>query len=143
LVSSSIAPAQEPTGALDFTVSGTSDCLRFLNSSVPAIYVPFTIAAKENWQLTINCTEMSGGVVNGYTDVYLYKGYWNSGSNYKCTSSQLYPILNDIQSTDHQIRLGSPFTETYGGPTQQSYTIFFVVPPGGQQSTFHVTLQPA
>jgi hypothetical protein len=141
-VASSIAPAQQPTGALDFTVSGTSDCLRFLNSSVPAVYVPFTIDANENWQLTINCTKISGGAANGYTDVYLYKGYWNGGSNHTCTSSQLYPILNDIQSTDHQIRLGTPFTETYGGTTQQSYTIFFVLPPGGQQSTFHVTLKP-
>ena len=141
LVSSSIAPAQQPTGPLDFTVSGTSDCLRFLNSSVPAVYVPFTIAANENWQLIINCTKMSQGL-NGYTEVYLYKDYWNDGSNYTCTSSQLYPILNDIQSTDHQIRLGTPFKETYGGTTQQSYTIFFVLPPGGQQSTFHVTLKP-
>ena len=44
--SSLIAPAQTPqtpTGQLNFTVSGTSDCLRFLNSSVPTVYVPFTI----------------------------------------------------------------------------------------------------
>ncbi len=141
LVASSIAPDQEPTGPLDFTVSGTSDCLRFLNSSVPAVYVPFTVAANENWQLTINCTKMSGGP-NGYTDVYIYKGYWNSGSNHTCTSAQVYSILNNIEATNHQIRLGTPFTETYGGSTQQSYTIFFVLPPGGQQSTFHVTLKP-
>jgi len=83
---------------------------------------------------------MSGGT-NGYTDVYIYKGYWNEGSNYTCTSSQLYPMLNDIQSTDHQIRLGSPYVETYDGPTQQSYTVFFVFPPGGQQSTFRLTLK--
>ncbi len=142
LVASSLAPAQQPTGSLDFTVSGTSDCLRFLNSSVPAVYVPFTTAADENWQLTINCTKMSGGP-NGYTDVYFYKGYWNGGANYTCTSAELYPILNDIQSTDHQIRLGIPYTETFGSATQESYTIFFVLPPGGQQSTFHVTLKPA
>lgn len=137
-VESSMTPVQQPTKELDFTVSGSSDCLRFLNSSVPAIYVPFTVAANENWQLTINCTKMSGGA-NGYTDIYIYKGYWNDGNNNTCTSSQLYPILNDIQSTDKQIRLNSPFTETYGESTQQSYTIFFVLPPGGQQSIFHVT----
>ena len=107
LAESSLAPAQQPTGALDFTVSGSSDCLRFLNSSVPTVYVPFTIAANENWQLTINCTKMPGGA-NGYTDVYIYKGYWNGGSNHTCTSSDLYPILNDIQSTDCQIRLSIP-----------------------------------
>lgn len=140
LVVSSLASAQQPTGELDFTVNGTSDCLRFLNSSVPTIYVPFTVAANENWQLTINCAKMPGGV-NGWTDVYIYKGYWNGGSNYTCVSSDLYPILNDIQSTDHQIRLNVSFTQTYGESTQQSYTVFFVVPPGGQQATFHVTLK--
>jgi hypothetical protein len=140
LVESSLAPPQQPTGALDFTVSGTSDCLRFLNSTVPTVYVPFTVAANENWQLTINCTKMPGGA-NGYTDVYIYKGYWNDGSNYTCTSSDLYPILSHIQSTDHQIRLNNAFTETYGESTSQSYTVFFVVPPGGQQATFHVTLK--
>ena len=139
-IESSYAPyaSVQPTGALDFTVSGKSDCLRFLNSSVPTVYVPFTVAANENWQLTINCTQMPGGA-SGYTDVYVYKGYWNGGSNYTCISSQMYPILSDIQSTDHEIRLNSPFTETYGGSTQQSYTVFFVIPPGGQQATFHVT----
>jgi hypothetical protein len=140
LVALTLVPPLQPTGALDFTVSGTSDCLRFLNSSVPTIYVPFTVAANENWQLTINCTKMSGGA-NGYTDVYIYKGYWNDSSNNTCASLQLYPFLNEIKSTDHQIRLGSPFTETFGDSTQQSYTVFFVVPPGGQQSTFHVTLK--
>jgi hypothetical protein len=142
LVASSISPTLQPTGPLDFTVSGTSDCLRFLNSSVPTVYIPFTIAANEQWQLTINCTKMSQGT-NGYTDVYLYKGHWNGGANYTCTSAQLYPLLDDIQPTDHQIRLSTLYTETFGDSTQQSYTIFFVLPPGGQQSTFHVTLQPA
>jgi hypothetical protein len=141
LVASSTAPTQQPTGALDFTVSGTSDCLRFLNSSVPAVYVPFTVAANENCQLTINCTKMSGGT-QGYTDVYVYSGYWNGGANHTCTSAQLYPILNDIRATNQQIRLGTTFTATYGDTAQESYTIFFVLPPGGQQSTFHVTLQP-
>ena len=140
LVASSLAPPQQPTGALDFTVSGTSDCLRFLNSSVPTIYVPFTTVANENYQLTINCTKMPGGA-NGYTDVYIYKGYWNGGNNHTCVSSDLYPILSDLQSTDRQIRLNSPFTETYGSSTQQSYTVFFVVPPGGQQATFHGTFK--
>jgi hypothetical protein len=135
-----LAPSQQPTGALDFTVSASSDCLRFLNSSVPTIYVPFTVAANEHWQLTINCTKMPGGA-NGYTDVYVYKGYWNGGSNHTCAASDLYPILSDIHSIDQQIRLGTPFTETYGTSTQQSYTVFFVVPPGGQQATFQVTLK--
>ena len=136
LVESSFAPAQTPK-ELDFIVSGSSDCLRFLNSSVPTIYVPFTTAANQNWQLTINCTKMPGGT-NVYTDVYVYKGYWNGGSNYTCTSSQIYPILSDLQSTGYEIRLNTPFTQTYNEPAQ-SYTVFFVVPPSGQQATFHVT----
>jgi hypothetical protein len=140
LVESTLTPSQQTTGALDFTVSGKSDCLRFLNNSVPTVYVPFTVAANENWQLTINCIKMPGGV-NGYTDVYIYKGYWNGASNHTCTSGDLYPILNELQSTDRQIRLNSPFIETFGESTQQSYTVFFVVPPGGTQATFHVTLK--
>jgi hypothetical protein len=107
---------------------------------VPTVYVPFTLAANENWQLTINCTKMPVGA-NGYTDVYLYKGCWNGGNNYTCTSSDLYPILSEIQNTDHQIRLNKLFTQTFGESTQQSYTVFFAVPPGAQQATFHVTLK--
>jgi hypothetical protein len=140
LATALITPSPQTTKELDFTVSGSSDCLRFLNSSVPTVYVPFTISANENWQLTINCTKMPGGA-NGYTDVYLYKGYWNSGNNNTCTSSDLYPILSEIQSTDHQIRLNKSYTQTFGESTQQSYTVFFVIPPGGQQATFHVTLK--
>jgi hypothetical protein len=135
---SSIAPTKQSTNEMDFTVSGSSDCLRFLNSSVSTIYVPFTVAANENWQLIVNCTKMPGGA-NGYTDVYLYNNYWDGGTNNTCKAIDLYPLLNEIQSTGHQIRLGNAFTETYGGSTQESYTVFFVVPPGGQQATFHIT----
>ena len=138
---SSSNPALDVTRSLDFTVSGSSDCLRFLNSSVPAIYVPFTVAANQKMQLTINCTKMPGGA-NGYTAVYVYDGYWNGGTNYTCTASDLYPILSQIQSVDCQIRLESAYAETFGSSTQQSYTVFFVIPPGGQQATFHVTLKP-
>jgi hypothetical protein len=107
---------------------------------VPTIYLPFTVAANQNMQLTVNCTKMPGGV-NGWTDVYLYKGYWNGGSNNTCVSSDLYPILNDIKSADFAIRTNIPYAQTFGGSTQQSYTVFFVVSPGGQQATFHVTLK--
>ncbi len=129
-----------PTGQLDFTVSGTSDCLRFLNSSVPTVYVPFTIAANEKWQLTINATKMPGGA-NGWTDVYIYKGYWDKGTNNICKSGDLYPILSDIQSADFAIRANEPYIQTFSDSTQQSYTVFFVIPPGGP-ATFHVTLKP-
>jgi hypothetical protein len=131
---------QTPTGQLDFTVSGTSSCLRFLNSSVPTVYVPFTIAANENWQLTINSTNMPGGA-NGWTDVYIYEGYWDKGTDHTCMSGDLYPIISDIQSTDSEIRANKPYTQTFSDSTQQSYTVFFVIPPGGP-AAFHVTLKP-
>jgi hypothetical protein len=132
--------SRTPTGALDFTVSGTSDCLRFLNGSVPTIYVSFTIAANENWQLTINATKMPGGA-NGWTDVYVYEGYWDNGTNHMCRAQNLYPIMNEIKSADFAIRANATYTQTFSATTMQSYTVFFVVPPGGQ-ATFHVTLKP-
>lgn len=133
--------SQTPTGQLDFTVSGTSDCLRFLNNSVPVVYVPFTIAANENWQLTINATKMPGGA-NGWTDVYIYNGYWDEGTSNICKSGDLYPIISDIESADFEIRANAPYIQTFGDSAQQSYTVFFVVPPGGP-ATFHITLKPA
>ena len=133
-----LAPQQPPQQPLDFTVNGTNDCLRFLNSSVSVVYVPFTTGANEQWQLTINSTKMPGGA-NGWTDVYIYNGYWNNNSNYTCLSQDVYPILADIKSADAQVTGNHPFTQTYGGTTAQSYTVFFIFPPGGQ-ATFHITL---
>lgn len=130
---------QTPSGELDFVVSGTSECLRFLNASVPTVYVPFTIPANENWQLTINATKIPGGA-NGWTDVYIYKGYWNEGINNTCRAEQIYPIINKIESADFEIKANQPFKQTFGESTQQSYTVFFVIPPGGL-ATFHVTLK--
>jgi hypothetical protein len=139
IVQSSMIPTQQPTKDLDFIVSGKSDCLRFLNDSVPTIYVPFTVAANENWQLTINCTKMPGGV-NGWSDIYIYKGYWDKGTNNTCKAGDLYSIISDIQSVDLEIKANQPYIETFGGSTQQSYTVFFLVPPGGP-AAFHVTLK--
>jgi hypothetical protein len=139
ILQSSMTPTQQPTKDLDFTVSGKSDCLRFLNDSVPIIYVPFTVAANENWQLTINCTKMPGGV-NGWTDVYIYKGYWDKGTNNTCKAGDMYSIISDLQSADFEIKANQPYIETFGESTQQSYTVFFLVPPGGP-AAFHVTLK--
>jgi len=136
---SSNTSTQLPTKEMDFVVSAKSDCLRFLNSSVPTFYVPFTVAANENWQLTVNCTKMPGGA-NGWTDVYLYKGYWDRGSNNTCKAGDLYPIISDIQNADFEIKANQPYIETFGASTEQSYTVFFVVPPGGS-SEFHVALK--
>ena len=137
VLAASFVPRPEGAEEMDFSVSGTNDCLRFLNSTVSTVYIPLRTAANENWQLTINATKMPGGA-NGWTDVYIYKGYWDTGNDHKCLSEELYPILGDIQSAGSQIRGDSPFKETFGGSTPQSYTVFFIFPPGGQ-ATFHIT----
>jgi hypothetical protein len=128
------------TTQIDFTVTASSDCLRFLNSSVPVIYVPFNIPANENWKLAINCTKMGGGI-NGWTDIYIYKGYWDEGTNHTCKSADLYPLLSEIKSSDFQLKTNQPYIQTFASPTQESYTLFFVVPPSGP-AIFHVTLKP-
>ena len=132
---------QTTTESFDFTVSGSSSCLRFLNSSVPTYYVPFTVAANQNYQLTINCTKMPGGA-SGWTDVYVYDGYWDEGTNHTCKAMDLYPILNDIQATNLEVKINQPYVGNFGDSIQKSYTVFFIIPPGGQ-STFHVTYKPA
>ena len=134
-----LTPLQQTSEELDFTVSGANECLRFLNSTVSVCYVPIATGANENWQLTIDCTQMPGGA-KGWTDVYIYEGYWDQGTEYTCMSEDLYPIMKDIESANAQIRSATPFTASFGGSTPQSYTVFFIFPPGGQ-SIFHVTLK--
>lgn len=132
----SVSP-QQPQQELDFTVSGTNECLRFLTKTVLTAYVPFRVRANEEWQLSIDCTEMPGA--GAWTDVYIYGGYWDGGSDHKCMSQDLYPIIAQIESTDFQIRTNSTFTETFGESTPQNYTLFFIFPAGGS-GTFHINL---
>lgn len=132
---------QTPTQSLDISVSGSSPCLRFLNDSVPMVYVPFTVDANQQMQLTIAAPKMPGGT-GGWVDVYLYEGFWDNGANNTCVSKDVYPILADIQATDKVIMQNTPYTETFGEATQQSYTVFFLFPPGGQ-AQFNITLKPA
>ena len=80
------ASPQTPTGELNLTVNGSSSCLRFLNDSVPMVYVPFTVAANQQMQLTINATKMPGATA--YTEIYVYNGYWNKGENNTCRSAR-------------------------------------------------------
>ena len=79
---------------------------------------------------------MPGGA-SGWTSVYIYKGYWDKGTNYKCLSQDIYPIISDIQTTNFEIKGNSPYTQTFNG-TSQSFIVFFVFPNGGQ-GIFHVT----
>jgi hypothetical protein len=138
-LSSYIAPSSGTPHELDFVVSGNNSCLRFLNSSVSTVYIPVVIGANEQWQLTINASKMAGGA-NGWVDLYIYRGYWDGGVNNTCIAKDVYPILADIQDAEAQLKASEPYTRTFGGATAESYTLFFIFPPGGQ-STFHVTLK--
>ena len=109
---------------LDFTVSGKNDCLRFLDKNVSTAYIPFKTGANEKWNLTIDCLEMPAP--NAWTDLYVYKGYWNEGTDYKCVSEDLYPIISQIESSDYRVKANSTFTETFGESTPQNYTFFFI-----------------
>lgn len=132
---------QTPSSEFSFTVTNQSSCLRFLNSSVPVFYVPFTVAAGQTGTLTVNCTQMPGGA-NGWTDVYVYRGFWDEGADHICNSGDIYPILSNVESADFAIKLNQPYVGSFGEADQQSYTLFFVVPPGGP-STFQVSFKPA
>jgi hypothetical protein len=132
--------SQEQQQELDFTVTGENECLRFLEKNVSTCYIPFRTGANEKWQLTIECLEMPSP--NAWTDLYLYKGYWNGGSGYKCLSENVYPIISNIESTGQRFKANSNYTETFGEPTPQSYTVFFLFPTGGQ-GTFHIKLNQA
>ncbi|MGD6852136.1 MAG: hypothetical protein ACQCN6_08770 [Candidatus Bathyarchaeia archaeon] len=139
LFESVITPPVASPQELDFTVAGGNACLRFLNDSVSLVYVPIATGANEQWQLTVNATKMAGGG-NYWTDVYLYKGYWDGGVNHTCIARDIYPILADIECTDALVTGKAPYTQTFGGSSAESCTVFFVFPPG-EQSVFHITLK--
>jgi hypothetical protein len=122
---------------LDFTVSGKNDCLRFLDRNVSTAYIPFRAEADERWNLTIECLDMP--TANAWTDLFVYRGYWTEGNEYKCLSEDLYPIISQIENTDYRVNANSNFTKIFGESAQQSYTFFFIFPPNGI-GTFHITL---
>jgi hypothetical protein len=99
-VESTMGTTKQVTKELQFTVTGKNECLRFLNETVSMAYVPFTVDANKQGQLTVNCTKMPGGT-NGYTDLYVYKGYWDEGTNHTCMSNNVYSILSQIHSADY------------------------------------------
>jgi hypothetical protein len=130
-----MAPQQQP---LDFTVSGENGCLRFLEKNVSVCYIPFRTGENQLWRLTITCSAMPSP--STWTDLYMYNGYWDGGADHKCLSQDLYPIINDIESTGNRFQANSTYTEDFGEATAQSYTVFFLFPPGGE-GTFHVKLE--
>jgi hypothetical protein len=130
-------PSQGKQEPLDFTVSGTNTCLRFLDRNVSTAYIPFRTGANEKWNLTIYCSQMP--TPNAWTDLFMYNDYWDEGANHTCLSEDLYPILSQIESSDYRVQVNSTFTKTFGGATPESHTLFFIFPPNGQ-GTFHITL---
>jgi hypothetical protein len=128
---------QQTQQPLAFSAKGTNTCLRFLDRNVSTCYIPFTTSANERLQLSINASKIPG---SGWTDVFVYNGYWDKGKNHTCLSQDLYPILNEIQSSDFRIQTNSTFTKTFVGSTTQSYTFFIIFPAGGE-SVFNFKLE--
>lgn len=122
---------------LDFTVSGSNECLRFLTRDVGVVYVPFSTGAGEQWELVVECIDIA--TPKGWVDLYLYEGFWDDGVNYKCFSEDIYSILDNVESLDYELGLENPYSEVFGGSNGGSYTLFFIFPPGGP-SSFHLTL---
>ena len=122
---------------LDFNVSGSNDCLRFLSRTVETVYVPLAIGANERWELNVECTDIA--IVNGWIDLYIYDGYWDDGVDNKCFSEDIYPILDEVLSLDFKLSVDKPYSQTFGGSTSEFFTLFFIFPPGGP-STFHITI---
>ena len=122
---------------LDFTVTGSNGCLRFLTRDVGVVYVPFVVGAGESWDLVVECTEIA--TPGGWVDLYLYEDYWDEGVDYECVSEDIYSVLDCVESLDFELGLDNPFVRTFVGFGQESYTLFFIFPPGGP-SSFHVSL---
>lgn len=122
---------------LDFSVSGSNDCLRFLSRTVETVYIPINTGSNEFWELTIECIDIS--TPNGWVDLYIYAGYWDEGVDNKCLSADIYSILDGVVSLDYELGKNNPYSQVFGGNSQESHTIFFIFPPGGS-STYHVKL---
>jgi hypothetical protein len=130
----------EPQQNIDVVITGENTCLRFLEKNVSTCYIPFRTEANEQWRLAIECLEMPNQ--NAWTDLYLYRDYWNGGTDYKCLSEDIYPIIDEIETTGQKFKANSTFTETFGEGTPQAYTVFFLFPTGGS-GTFHIELNLA
>ena len=123
---------------LDFSVSGSNDCLRFLSRTVETVYVPLAIEANERWEINIECTDIA--TVNGWIDLYIYDGYWNYGVENKCFSEDIYAILDDVVSLNYKLSVANPYLKIYETSNFETYTLFFIFPPGGS-STFHISFK--
>ena len=66
LLVSHIANSPVVQEELDFTVTSSNECLRFLTRDVGVVYVPFSVGIGESWDLVVECTEIAtpGGWVD-------------------------------------------------------------------------------
>jgi hypothetical protein len=92
----------EPQQNIDVVITGENTCLRFLEKNVSTCYIPFRTEANEQWRLAIECLEMPNQ--NAWTDLYLYRGYWDGGTDYKCLSEDIYPIIDEIETTGQKFK---------------------------------------
>ena len=121
---------------LDFTVTGTNECLRFLTRTVQTAFVLFRTDASEQWLLAVECVDSAD---NAWTEVYVYEGYWDDGAENKYMSEDLYPIIDEIESINFEIRKNNTFAQVFGESKPRSYTLFFIFPAGGS-STYRIKL---
>ena len=122
---------------LDFTVTGSNECLRFLTRDVSVVYVPFTSVANEEWELVVECTDIA--TPKGWVDLYFYDGYWDEGVDHVCFSEDIYSILDGVESLEYELGLDNSYSQVFGGSGSESCTLFFIFPSGGPNS-FHITL---
>lgn len=123
---------------LNFSVTGSNECLRFLSRKIETAYIPFKTGSNEQWELTIECTAIANE--KGWVDLYLYEGYWDKGDGKKCFSEDLYSILDDIVSLDYKLGLENPYVQYFGTQSPESYTLLFIFPPG-ESNTFAISLK--
>ena len=122
---------------LDFTVTGSNECLRFLTRDVSVVYVPFSNGLNEEWELVVECTDIA--TPKGWVDLYLYDGYWDEGVDHVCFSEDIYSILDGVESLEYELGLDNSYSQVFSGSESESCTLFFIFPPGGP-SSFHITL---
>ena len=121
---------------MDFAVTGTNECLRFSTRTVQTAFVPFRTDANEQWLLAVKCVDSAD---NAWTEVYFYEGCWDDGTENKYMSEDLYPIIDEIESINFEIRKNNTSAQVFGESKPRSYTLFFIFPAGGS-STYHIKL---
>ena len=91
---------------MDFSITSSNECLRFLSRTIETAYIAFKTGSNERWELTIECTVIANE--KGWVDLYLYEDYWDEGDGNKCYSEDLYSILANVVILDFKLGLENP-----------------------------------